>query len=468
MKLKELINCNLDIEINEIKTNSRNIKKGDLFVCIKGANFDRHSFIEEAAANGAVCAIVSKDVEASIPLIKVQDPDLCLIELLKKYYHNPQDKLQIIGITGTDGKTTSAKIIQELIGEDSCGYIGTIGAQCRDFFIKTGNTTPAAEMMFKIFDEFVKRGIKYVALETSSEAFFYHRLDGIEFKMGCLTNITSDHMNTHKTLENYISCKKELFIKADKQILNSSDQHFPEVKEVSGNYKSYGYKQSDTLRIRDYLLYPDRTEINIVYQNEDYLIKSSLLGSFNVENLALALLACLDMGFEINELIRKCTELVIPGRMESINLGQNYHVVIDYAHTANAVKNVMDFSRKLDVNHIITVTGQAGGRDHSKRKIIGKEVLDNSDLVILTTDDPRYEDVNDIIADILEGNDNTNYKIIIDRPEAIQYACKIAKDNDLILLLGKGSDNYQAIEDRKEYYSEKEEAIKAIKLANNL
>ena len=174
------------------------------------------------------------------------------------------------------------------------------------------------------------------------------------------------------------------------------------------------------------------------------------------------------MGFEINELIRKCTKLVIPGRMESINLGQNYHVVIDYAHTANAVKNVMDFSRKLDVNHIITVTGQAGGRDHSKRKIIGKEVLDNSDLVILTTDDPRYEDVNDIIADILEGNDNTNYKIIIDRPEAIQYACKIAKDNDLILLLGKGSDNYQAIEDRKEYYSEKEEAIKAIKLANNL
>ena len=161
MKLKELINCNLDIEINEIKTNSRNIKKGDLFVCIKGANFDRHSFIEEAAANGAVCAIVSKDVEASIPLIKVQDPDLCLIEMLKKYYHNPQDKLQIIGITGTDGKTTSAKIIQELIGEDSCGYIGTIGAQCRDFFIKTGNTTPAAEMMFKIFDEFVKRGIKY-------------------------------------------------------------------------------------------------------------------------------------------------------------------------------------------------------------------------------------------------------------------------------------------------------------------
>lgn len=468
MKLKELINCDLDIEINQIKTNSKNIQKGDLFVCIRGANFDRHDFIEEAASNGAACAIVSKDIKASIPVIKVENPDLCLVELLKKYYDNPQDKLKIIGITGTDGKTTSAKIIQELLGEDICGYIGTIGAGCKDFFMKTGNTTPAAEMMFYIFNEFVKRGISYVALETSSEAFFYHRLDGIDFKLGCLTNITSDHMNTHKTLENYINCKKELFKKAESQILNSSDRHFEEVKEICSNYSTYGHSDNDDLKIIDYKLYPNKTDIILTYENKEYQIESSLLGSFNVENLSLALSACLKLGFDMDELIPRCRKLVIPGRMEAVNLGQDYHVVIDYAHTANAVKNVMDFTKELDVNRIITVTGQAGGRDHSKRKIIGKEVLDNCDLVILTTDDPRFEDVNDIIKDILEGNDNDNYRIIIDRPEAIQYACRIAQSNDLILLLGKGSDNYQAVEDRKEYYSEKEEAVKAIKSANNL
>lgn len=464
MKINELIKTDLNIEINKIKTNSKNVSHGDLFVCIKGANFDRHDFIEEAANNGALCAIVSKDVNASIPVIKVDDPDKALIEILQKFYDNPQKKLKLIGITGTDGKTTTCKIIQQLLGDDKCGYIGTLGADCKDYFLKTSNTTPPAELMYEILAEFVNRGIEYVAIETSSEAFYYHRLDSFIFDVGGLTNITSDHMNTHKTLENYIACKKELFINSKIQVLNSKDEHYIEVKDVSNNFFSYGYKKEDTFYIQDYKLKPNGSDIVVVYNNSSYIINSSLLGKFNIENLSLALLCCIRLGLNIDTLIKKCPVLTIKGRMQTVDLGQKYHVVIDYAHTINAVDNVLDFAQTLEVNRIITVTGQAGGRDHSKRKFIGKSCLDKSDLVILTTDDPRFENVDDIIKDILELSDKTNYTIIKDRPKAIQYACSIAQDNDLILLLGKGSDKYQAVEDRREYYYEEEEAIKAIKM----
>ena len=464
MKINELIKTDLNIEINKIKTNSKNIQPGDLFVCIKGANFDRHDFIDEARKNGAVCAIVSKDVSTSLPTIKVEDPDKTLIDILKKYYDNPQKKLKLIGITGTDGKTTTCKIIQQLIGEDLCGYIGTLGADCKDYFLKTSNTTPPVETMYQILAEFVKRGIKYVAMETSSEAFYYHRLDSFNFDIGGLTNITSDHMNTHKTLENYINCKKQLFIHSKMQILNQSDNHYKEIVSISKKPFTYGY-ENNHLTIKDYTLKANGTDITYQYNGMDYSCSSSLLGKFNIENLSLALLCCLKANIDIKELLNKCSKLSIPGRMQVIDLGQKYHVVIDYAHTVNAVDTVLDFANTLEVNRIITVTGQAGGRDHSKRKFIGKSCLDKSDLVILTTDDPRFENVDDIIKDILELSTKTNYKIIKDRPKAIQHACSIAKENDLILLLGKGSDKYQAVEDRREYYFEEEEAIKAIKMS---
>ena len=266
MKLNELIQTDLNIEINKIKTNSKNIEKGDVFVCIKGANFDRHDFIEEAIENGASIAIVSKDVDVSIPTIKVLDPDKTLIEMLERYYDYPQNKLKLIGITGTDGKTTTCKIIQQLLGEHLCGYIGTMGASCKDYFLKTSNTTPAAEIMYQILAEFVKRGMKYVAMETSSEAFFYHRLDSFYFNIGGLTNITSDHLNTHKTLQNYIDCKKELFINSDIQILNHQDKHYKEVSTVSKNSFVYGYMENDDLFIKDYYLKANGTDITYQYK----------------------------------------------------------------------------------------------------------------------------------------------------------------------------------------------------------
>lgn len=451
-----------DVEIKGIKTNSLDIKPGDLFVCTKGANVDRHDYVNDAIKNGAVAAVISKDLSLDIPFVKVVDTNKELDSILKRFYNNPQDKLTLIGITGTDGKTTTAKIIQELLGNDVCGYIGTLGVDCKFFEDKTNNTTPAIEKIYESFYKFVKNGIKYVAMEASSEGYFYHRLDGIKFNIGCLTNITSEHLNTHKTLENYIECKKQLFINSDKQILNINDLHFNEVKEVSKNYLTYGYDPSN-LQILDYSLFPDKTNIKIKYDNKDYEFTASLLSKFNVENIALSLLVLKELKHEIENVIPKLNSLVIPGRMQVINEGQDFYCILDYAHTANAIKNVLEFAKTLDVNRVITITGQAGGRDQFKRKEVGKTTLELSDYAYLTQDDPRYEKVEDIIKMMLEDTDKTNYEIVIDRKEAISKAIANAKPKDLLLFLGKGVDKYMAIEDRRDYYDEYEEIIKGIK-----
>ena len=464
MKLSDLLTNykGIDAEIKGIKTNSKDVKDGDLFVCIKGANFDRHDFIEDAINNGASAIITSKDVNITVPYVKVDDPDKALYEISSKFYDFPQNKLKLIGITGTDGKTTSAKIVQHLLGDDICGYIGTIGVDCKYFKEKTNNTTPNIDEIIKYLSLFVKNGIKYVVIECSSESYFYHRIDDLHFDVAGLTNITKDHLNTHKTLENYIDCKKQLFIKSTTQVLNIDDSHFNEIKAVSKDISTYGSKNSD-LELKSYKLYPNKTEIDINYNFKDYHINSSLVTKFNIENLMLALLICIKLGKDIEDLLLKTNDIVIYGRMESVNVGQNFYCLIDYAHTINSIKNVLDFSNTLDVNRIIVVTGQAGGRDKTKRAEIGKFILDNSDFAIFTEDDPRNEKVIDIINEMLKETNKDNYEIIIDRPSAIHKAISIAEENDLILFLGKGTDTYMARGDIREYYNEKEELLKALK-----
>lgn len=464
MKLSELINQNIekDIDIEGIKTNSKEVNKGDLFVCIKGVNADRHDYIDEAISNGASALIVSKDVDVNVPFIKVKDTNESLKEILNKFYDNPLNKLKVIGITGTDGKTTSAKIVQELIGSDKCAYIGTLGVEYKDKHIKTNNTTPSLDELYYYFDLLVKENIKYLVMETSSEAFFYNRLDGIHFDIAGLTNITSDHMNTHKTIQNYVDCKKQLFINSDIQIINSNDLHFKEILEVSKNYFTYGYENTDYLRINNFTQNPNNTDINVTINNKEYNIHSSLLGRFNVENLSLALLICYKLGFDIEQLLTKTDKLVVKGRMQIVNYGQNFYCVIDYAHTINSIYNVLEFARSLDINKIITVTGQAGGRDHTKRNTIGQIVLEKSDYAIFTTDDPRNEDPKEIIDEMIKGLPNTNYEIVLDREEAIAKAASMAKENDMILALGKGADLYQKVKDETLYYSEEESFKKAL------
>lgn len=456
-----------DIEISGIKTNSKEVNKNDMFVCIKGANIDRHDYIDEAIKKGASFLVTAKDVKTTIPYIKVENPNKELFNVLSKFYDYPQNKLTLIGITGTDGKTTSAKIIQQLIGDDSCGYIGTMGADCAYFKELTSNTTPALETIFKYLNEFVKNNIKYVVIEVSSEAYFYNRIDGLIFDYALLTNITSEHLNTHKTIENYVNCKKQLFINSKKQILNIDDEHFEEIKEISNSHLTYGYNNKANLFIKNYELYPNKSIIEYNYKGINYKYETSLLAKFNINNLALVLLTIYALNINLVNIEDKLKELVIYGRMEKVDEKQDYYCIIDYAHTTNAIKNVLEFVKTLKVNRIITITGQAGGREKEKRKDIGKIVLDYSDYAILTEDDPRDEKVSDIIKMMLLDTNKTNYEIIEDRKLAIKKAISIAKPNDLLLFLGKGSDKYMAYKEARAYYDEKEEIIKAIKNASN-
>lgn len=453
MKLKELFDFyeGKDLEFKGLSINSKTINKDDLFLCIKGVNVDRHDYIDEAIKNGAKALITSKDINIDFPYIKIDNLDEIWPKLYEKYYNYPQNELKIIGITGTDGKTSVTTIIQKLIGNNLCGYIGTNGYSCHLFDKETNNTTPGPESLYKYLREFVDANIKYVALETSSEAFYYHRLDDISFSSAGLTNIASEHLNTHKTLENYIDCKKELFRKCNGySILNSNDKYYEDFELLNNNNLSYGYKETDDIYIKEFKCYPNKTEISFIYKEKEYNIISSLLGKFNVENLMCAYLICLSLGFDIDTLINNTKDLYIPGRMQVINNNQDFYCIVDFAHNPNALRNIFDFTKELKFNKLISVMGQPGARDSIKRKDVGELLINNSDLAILTADDPRHEDVDEIIDMMLEKvKDADNYIRITDRKKAIEYALNNAKKDDLVLILGKGNERYMKIKDQK-------------------
>ena len=452
-----------DFEITGLSTNTKTIQAGDLFLCIKGATIDRHDYIDEAVKNGAVALVTSKDVNTTVPYIKVDDVNEIYERLYRDFYDNPQDKLTLIGVTGTDGKTSTTTIIQELLGDDICGYIGTNGYACSKFNRETDNTTPGIESIYRILDEFVKAGCKYVAMETSSEAFYYGRLKNFHFRVGGLTNIDKEHLNTHKTLENYINCKKMLFKQSDMSVLNKNDKHFDEVVNDITNYKTYGYSKDNDLYIKDYEVKPNCTLITYIINDDEVKVKSPLLGQFNIENLSCALLICMSLGFDLYHLLRNIDKLSISGRMNSIDLGQDYYVLVDYAHTPNGLARLFEFTNKLDVNKKIVVTGNAGERDASKRKYVGKLCADNNDHVIFTYEDPRFEDPYNVVKDLCELiKDKTNYETVIDREEAINKAINMANKNDLVMILGKGSEDWQEIKGEYIEFSDIEKAKEAI------
>ena len=452
-KLSELYNIKDDRLIKGIKINSKEVEHGDLFVCTMGVTADRHDFIDEAIENGASAVVVSRDVlEKSVPIIRVDDTNLELRKVSAKFYDYPYDKAFMIGVTGTNGKTTVAEIIYQLLGENTA-YIGTNGRKYKSKHFSILNTTPDVDRLYMYFREFLDNGCDTICMEASSEAFYRHRLDDIRYDIGIVTNITEDHLNIHKTLENYVDCKCQLVRQVKDEgysILNSSDKYFDKFKrEAHGNIVSYGYKDSDTLKIENYTLKRDKTIITFKYNNKTYEVISPLLGSFNVENLSSAILCLLCKGIDFYVIIKRVSKLKqIEGRMEILPFVSKYTVILDYAHTTDALDNILTFLNMVKEKRIITVTGSAGGREKDKRPGMGKVVLEKSDYVVFTMDDPRYEDPNDIIDDLVSESDETNYERIIDRKEAIYKALDMAKDKDIVLIAGKGRDDYMAVDDK--------------------
>ena len=473
-KLNELYDCNYDVEINRIIINSKDIEPGDLFVCTMGVTADRHEFVNDAVEKGASAIVASKKIDVKVPVIYVEDTNKELPLLCARFYDNPEKELKIYSVTGTDGKTSTATIVQYLLGSDNCGYLGTNGRSCAKFNKDTNNTTPDTDKLYEYFREFVDAGCTSVMMESSSEAFFRGRLETVTYDIGAITNITREHLNIHGSFENYIDCKCQLFRQIKKDgyaILNKDDEFYETVRKACNckNIYTYGKDEDNTLWIKDYKVYPNKTEITYVYEKEEYKITSSLLGDFNVYNLACSILVALASGKTFNEIIPHIKEVQVSGRLDILpDYGQDFTVMVDYAHTPNGISNLLKFVHTLDINRSIVVIGSAGERDFLKRPLMGKTVIENASYAIFTYEDPRSEDPLDIINMMVsEIEDKSRYEIVVDRAKAIKRAIELANKDDIVLILGKGNETYEKLKDKTIYFNDIEEATRALKARVN-
>jgi UDP-N-acetylmuramoyl-L-alanyl-D-glutamate--2,6-diaminopimelate ligase len=479
-----------NIDVTGIKTNSQHVAKGDLFLATTGVTIDRHEFIDDAIAKGAVAIIARKDYVASenageVAIVRVDDVNAIADRLFAKFYGNPERELKMLAVTGTDGKTSTARIVQQLIGEDKCGMIGTIGAIAGGIHVDLANTTPDSDVVYKLLRDFADNGIETVIMEFSSEAEHYKRLRDLKFDAIGMTNITSEHLNTHKTLENYIDTKTQIFIDHLKPkavaVLNFDDENANKIADrmatelKSGNIAYYSDERLAGLQnkklparvpilVTGRLILPTFTELTLEYEDEYYDVDSPLVGKFNVANLLCAMNLCMQAGYSFDYLLSRIEKINVEGRMDFVDKGQNFQVIVDYAHTPNGVTQVFNFANGLRIKgDIITVIGQAGERDRTKRHEVGQIATDNSAKVIFTADEPRNEDVNATIRDITHGLANDNWEAVPDRAEAIKHAVAIAKKGDLLLILGRGADTQWKEKGTITHFSDEECVAAAIK-----
>lgn len=451
MKLNKLVDTDLDIDIKGIVDDSRLVRDGYIFVATKGFNVDHFDHIKDAIDNGCVFLIVDREINFSFPHIIVDNIDEYYKNICLKFYDINLDDFSFIGITGTDGKTTTATIISRLIPNSA--YIGTNGLTINGETISTSNTTPCISELYRDLKKIKDSHIKTVVIEVSSEALLHNRVDNIKFDIIGFTNITGDHLNIHGSFENYKKCKMKLLdlIKDDSYVvINGDDVNLQGIK--CKNMYSFGKKNVNFTIIN--ISYVNKNVLIVLkYKGIEYSITSPLKGEYNVYNVVMAFIISLLYGVDSNELISNIKKLTpISGRCEVLDFGQDYTIILDYAHTINGIENILNTFK--DYNKIITVTGCAGGREKSKRPIIGNMVISKSDIAIFTMDDPRNENVDTIIDEMV--GESSDYIRIIDREEAINYALSIACKEDVVLILGKGRDNYMAIGDKKVKYNDYE------------
>lgn len=447
-KLKDIIKCDFDIEICGITDDSRLVRDGYLFVATKGFNVDHYDFIDKAIENGCSFVICDREININFPHMIVENINDLFYELCRKFYDLNFDEFNFIGITGTDGKTTTASIVKKLIGD--AAYIGTNGLSVVDKHFSTSNTTPCVSELYKDLKTISDNSCSNVVMEVSSEALLHDRVKNLKYKIVGFTNITEDHLNVHKTFENYRACKLKLLDLVDEDgivIVNGDDNNLSNI-ECNNKY-SFGFSEANDYIISDVVYEKDKTliTINDSINNNFIKLESPLIGKYNVYNVVMAYLIGFYFGIDKEVLRKRISEIgVIDGRCERLDFGQNFEIILDYAHTTNGIKNILStFQNKY--NRIITVTGCAGGREKEKRREIGHIVMSLSDISVFTMDDPRYESVDDIINQMV--GDEKDYVRITDRVMAIHYALSIAEPNDVVLILGKGRDNYMAIRDKK-------------------
>lgn len=460
MRINKLIKTKYKIKINKIKTNSKDIKKGDVFVCTLG-NIDKKEYINDAIKKGCSFVITNSEIKEKVPHLIVDNIDLVLKNMLNNYYKYPLKKVNLVGVTGTDGKTSITTMLKDMTNE-CC--LGTNGLIINDNIYNLKNTTPSLDVIYECIDKALKNGKKNIFMEVSSEAYLTKRIPYLFFDIGVFTDITKEHLDKHKNFDNYLKCKMKLLKNSGVVIINHDSKYFNKVKKINDNYKTYGFKKSD-ITIKKYRLYLDRTYIKFNYMNKDYNIVSPLTGIYNIYNLMASILVMIELGYKIEDIINKVDLIKTPLGRNEIIYNKDYIVMLDHAHTENATRNILKFVKRFKKNRLIVIVGCAGERYKEKRNKIGRLVLKYSDIVIFTSDDSRNEKTNDIIDDMLKGNWilKKEYYRIIERKLALKKAIEIANDDDIILVLGRGRDNIMHINSGDILFNDYDELKKLLK-----
>lgn len=455
MKLSEIFHTEQDKEIRSIMFDSRKKNPDSIFFAMKGKINDGHRFIDTAIENGAIAIVYTDELEEKkedIAYIKVDDAVQAYVSFCNAFYGYPCEKMNTIGITGTNGKTTIAWIIRSLISHfDKCGYIGTMG-YCYGDKMNDSNmnlTTPKSDELFRIGKEMLDNGCKVLVLEASSEGLLTHRLDQVHFTTAVFNNLTSDHMDIHHDMESYFKAKCILFDmleKDGKAIINIDDPYGVRLMDLSHAVNiTYGIDGEADYRAENVRLYNDHSEFDLNHKGRIYHIRTNLLAQFNVYNLLAVLAVMNENGYAIESVLPYLEELeTTPGRCQMIDAGQDFNVVIDFAFTPNSFEKVFSFAKSITEKDkkIIAVFGASGDRDHLRRPGTALIADREADEVILTYDDPSTEDMMEILLEMKSYFKKLDPEIILDRYEAIQKAVSVANEGDTILLLGKGSDKF--------------------------
>ncbi len=468
---------NIEQDITGIYYDSRKAVPGSIFICITGLKTDGHQYITQAVENGAVAVVVEKEgfYIDGITFIQVSDTRQVIAFLAANFYKKPSEDLRVIGVTGTNGKTTVTHLIKAILEEHGCktAIIGTLYAKVGDTEKEFGHTTPESIDIEEFIRLSLEEGSYYLVMEVSSHALDLHRVDGIDFDVAVFTNLTQDHLDYHEDMNSYKNAKLKLFtmLKGKENqfsVINADDKWAPFFIEKAGKKAiTYGLSNKADVQATNIETSLKGSSFTVKYQEKSWDVKIKLIGMFSIYNVLAAISFAL--GEKINpEIIKSALEKVagVPGRFETVNCGQNFSLVVDYAHTPDGLENILKTGRQVVENRLITVFGCGGDRDKTKRPLMGEIAARLSDFCVVTSDNPRSEEPETIIADIIPGLEmviDSRYAIIADRREAIKHAIYLAREGDLVIIAGKGHETYQLVKEQVLDFDDRKIAAQVIK-----
>jgi len=446
------------MDITSIATDSRDAEKGSLFIAIEGSLRDGHSYVREAFMKGAQAVLVNKKVKTygrNRYVLMTENTKRLLPRIADNFYGSPSQRLKLIGITGTNGKTTTSYLIESILesARIPCGVIGTIEYRFSGRKVPATNTTPDIITINELLSEMIKGGVHAAAMEVSSHALEQERIGETLFDAAVFTNVTHEHLDYHKSIERYFNSKMKIFAHLKKKgyaIINADDRRSERVKKGAGNrIISYGLAKSADIKVDIHDMTSEGSSFTVkMGKRGSFGVKTRLVGEHNISNILAATAACMSQNVSLTAIKRGIESVsCVRGRLEEVDLGQGFKIFIDYAHTHNALENVLRFLEKINKNRMITVFGCGGERDRLKRPLMGKVAQKFSDYSIITNDNSRSESPRRISKDIIEGMDRRkgNFSVIIDRKKAIEKAIKKAGPGDIVLIAGKGHETEQVI-----------------------